>query len=304
MLKINKLFIAIAFMAILPIYAAQDMSEVLRAKTERISSSNQMQSLDENEGEEAANQQIISSDGKRFNVSYEVAMQSNFIKSAPEQADVIPLPVESKILKPLLDSMKLIYKFKNKSTAKELYEFVQQKLLNKFTLEELAQAFEASIFLYCPDLENVFSDRLAQIIKPDISYEYINEIIDPEHWHLIEKFIYLRSPELRPNVDKFSVRDIKQWNLSINDLVDYKEIDGGGVLDLSKFYFVSLDGLKRIPNINNLQELDLSYNQLTQLPANIFNGLNSLQWLYLANNQLTKLPANIFNGVNTMVRAF
>ncbi|MBI5273837.1 MAG: leucine-rich repeat domain-containing protein [Chlamydiales bacterium] len=42
----------------------------------------------------------------------------------------------------------------------------------------------------------------------------------------------------------------------------------------------------------NLHRLYLSYNQLTELPANFLINAANLQWLNLNNNQLTELPAN------------
>jgi Leucine-rich repeat (LRR) protein len=46
--------------------------------------------------------------------------------------------------------------------------------------------------------------------------------------------------------------------------------------------------------------LRLSYNQLTTLPENVFNGLSNLQQLGLDNNQLTSLPENAFNGLSNL----
>ena len=47
----------------------------------------------------------------------------------------------------------------------------------------------------------------------------------------------------------------------------------------------------------NVTELDLHFNQLTQLPKEIGNLVN-LTWLYLSDNQLTQLPKEIGNLVN------
>ncbi len=47
----------------------------------------------------------------------------------------------------------------------------------------------------------------------------------------------------------------------------------------------------------NLRELVLSYNQLSELPPNVFSDLDNLEDLLLDNNLLEALPANIFSDV-------
>ncbi|XP_071956901.1 G-protein coupled receptor GRL101-like [Antedon mediterranea] len=41
-------------------------------------------------------------------------------------------------------------------------------------------------------------------------------------------------------------------------------------------------------------------NQISNLPADIFDGLNNLQRLFLENNQISNLPADIFDGLNNL----
>ena len=52
--------------------------------------------------------------------------------------------------------------------------------------------------------------------------------------------------------------------------------------------------------LSNLQDLDLYYNSLGQLPAevwaNLFSGLSNLQKLNLGVNKLSELPAEVFSG--------
>ena len=73
-----------------------------------------------------------------------------------------------------------------------------------------------------------------------------------------------------------------------------------GRLDLSSKGLTSLEGLNAIAGIENLQWLYLGFNQLSELPAGIFNGLTNLQLLYLVGNQLSELPAGIFDGLTSL----
>ena len=59
-----------------------------------------------------------------------------------------------------------------------------------------------------------------------------------------------------------------------------------GYLDLSHKYINSLEGLQNIPDIQNVQILNLNNNELTSLSPELFAGLGRLEGLYLDDNQL------------------
>jgi len=270
---------------------------------------------------------IRSSDGQEFNLAHNIAMQSKLIKAAYEDQHELEIPVNinSVLLKPLLQAMELLYSMKDKEPSQKIiYETIQQKFFNNFSLEKLTQGFQAAIYLDVPKLENVFADKIAQLINKE-NINAIVELIDPNHWFLIEKFYYLHSLELRPSINNLLLNDnvqlvnalkinpvninykrekiIKQWKLSVNDLVDYNKDttlinDDFDVqaLHLQNCYLASIDGLKRIANINNCQELYLGNNQLTNL-GNSLHGLNALKTLHLDNNQLTDLGDSL-HGLN------
>ncbi len=67
------------------------------------------------------------------------------------------------------------------------------------------------------------------------------------------------------------------------------DVSDRGITDIAGIQYCSI-----------LQELNLSNNQLTNLPAGIFTGLTNLQKLYLGGNQLTNLPAGIFTGLTNL----
>ena len=53
-----------------------------------------------------------------------------------------------------------------------------------------------------------------------------------------------------------------------------------------------------------MQDLDLGWNSLWQLPAevwaNLFSGLTKLQKLILNDNSLSELPAEVFSGLSNL----
>jgi len=57
-------------------------------------------------------------------------------------------------------------------------------------------------------------------------------------------------------------------------------------------YIMDLQELK-----NNLQQLNLSFNQITEIKENSFNGLINLQQLSLDYNQITDIKENSFSGL-------
>lgn len=107
--------------------------------------------------------------------------------------------------------------------------------------------------------------------------------------------------------------------LSVQDLIDKGQcpeietyhddnsiiyLENGGVtesfetyLDLSHKNLTSLDGLQNIPNIESIHNLNLSHNNLTQIPDNIFNKLKNVKVLNLSHNKLIKLPNKIFDNL-------
>lgn len=313
MLKIKNLITLTALFTVFTIYCAQERKE------DYASACSQMQSLDISDNEPF---KIISKDGKVFKIPYEVAMQSNLIKvmhqSDPEEIE-IPIPINSDILYRLLIAMRVIYQKKNHKelplNAKQLYEEIQQSLFKSFNLKQLVAIFYAAIELDFAILENVFADRLAQLIT-DENIDQISYLIRPEHHYLIEKFYYLRSQNIMPefknlliysnrnlqnllNINPINFKHIaeemiQKWKLSVNDFVDYKSIKlskfanstgENDLLNLNYCYITSLDGLQRIQDLNNLKTLYLRSNLLTTL-GNSLNGLNNLNYLVLDGNPM------------------
>ncbi|MDR3645918.1 MAG: leucine-rich repeat domain-containing protein, partial [Candidatus Babeliales bacterium] len=206
------------------------------------------------------------------------------------------------------------------------------QIQDDLSLKKALECFAASVYLDFVPLANVYADQIAQhLFNEDRTFNKNNlvSVIDLflmnssliDSWYLIEKFYYLRSNELRANIDNLllnyipeliEVLDInpgnlnymrlniiKKFYLSINDLIDYDKIklDADEII-INNFSLVSIDGLKRIPNINDFNVIDVSNNLLADLGDN-FQDLNDLDVLMLSHNALTDLGSNL-QGLNSL----
>ena len=55
-----------------------------------------------------------------------------------------------------------------------------------------------------------------------------------------------------------------------------------------------------VKDLQTIQNLDLSYNDIKKLKAHDFWGMTSLRWLNLNNNKLESLPDRIFSGLSSL----
>lgn len=99
------------------------------------------------------------------------------------------------------------------------------------------------------------------------------------------------------NIPELSVKDY----IAINDKT---LVTKDNKIDFDEQGLTSLEGLNEIPHIASVKILDLSDNQLTTVPANIFNGFTNLEQLRLDDNKITKLSANTFSGLTALYRLF
>ncbi len=95
-------------------------------------------------------------------------------------------------------------------------------------------------------------------------------------------------------------------SLSIQDLIDYKkfpDIPHGGRLNLTDLFLTSIDGLSKIKdfkNYNQLKSIDLHNNQITAINKDAFAGLNNLTELRLNSNQISAIDKNAFAGLENV----
>ena len=72
------------------------------------------------------------------------------------------------------------------------------------------------------------------------------------------------------------------------------------VLDLSGMRINNLIGLKQIPDIKKVTDLQLYLNQLKEIPGDAFTGLDQLKILSLRINKFDTIPTNAFASLNNL----
>jgi len=108
--------------------------------------------------------------------------------------------------------------------------------------------------------------------------------------NLLAKWLYLI----------YRIKSKLNYDVSIEELRVFNKLPAiqNGTLDLSNLKINNLYGLKNIPGIEAARTLNLSNNQISELPNN-FTGLNSFRRLDLSDNQISELPNN-FTGLNSL----
>ena len=163
-------------------------------------------------------------------------------------------------------------------------------------LEVLAMRTEARRFVHLPQNQNLnFNDidryiqglRILQSAKAQFRDEVIRQY-------------YLLRGQHMSGIPEAEARRI--YRFSIQELLDNGRLPAivNNRLDLSGRYIADLDGLTQIPQVNNLQILNLGFNQITQIQPNAFLGLGNLRELYLFVNQITQIHANTFRGLGNL----
>lgn len=143
-----------------------------------------------------------------------------------------------------------------------------------------------------------------QVIDRPVMIEQIMKLIQSQQLsHTAMEFgrmYYLITGKDLPNIDK------NDFAFSLRDYLDYKpeiierKIKYGIIVDLNLLQLADLDGLQNIPHLNNIESLDLSKNDLTEIPDLHLLGFNNLERLYLQQNHLSQLPPSCFIGLNNL----
>lgn len=96
------------------------------------------------------------------------------------------------------------------------------------------------------------------------------------------------------------------YKFSLQELIDAGDTgilgDHNSVLSAIGRYINTLDGLRTIPGIqmNHLRRIDLSGNQIENIPPETFRECTHLQTLKLEHNQIHYIDADFFEGLNEL----
>ncbi len=93
------------------------------------------------------------------------------------------------------------------------------------------------------------------------------------------------------------------WGVSVRELLENNRnqvLPWRDALNLSDCYINNLDGLKDIPERDQVVALWLEHNQIAVIKPEVFNGLNNLKHLHLSHNQITTIEKGVFNGLNRL----
>jgi hypothetical protein len=94
---------------------------------------------------------------------------------------------------------------------------------------------------------------------------------------------------------------VSLFGKSIDEIdTKYKRLDDRNILYLNGLDLSTVAGLNEIEKIEDLKVLNLSENELTTLPEEIFRKLSNLEELDLSDNYLSTLPDDMFDNLTNL----
>ncbi|RZC42838.1 LRR 8 domain containing protein [Asbolus verrucosus] len=184
-----------------------------------------------------------------------------------------------------------------------------------FSLQELTTiSFTNTTFGEVPKLsakyleEVIFNDcKLTEVPNIELlpSLTFLN--LANNHIEIIDEMAFAKSENLEEvTLSNNSIAELP-LNLFVNNLdfntlnVDYNPLESFELNLTSDLEFLSLRYCKlsafdrtSAKNLDSLSSLDLSGNQITILPIDVFEGMKDLNYLDLSNNKLLELDGDIF----------
>ncbi len=169
--------------------------------------------------------------------------------------------------------------------AADAYTDLMHRALKTFTVEQLKE--QINLFDREALQKALKRMQLAAIANTNI----VKRNLEHESNLGEEKVIVLKDNFLW-NI-KISIQDLYD-NQATKDLLAFMMDNGLVILDLENLFLTSLDGFQVLPNLETVQALLLSNNQLTTLDKTLLSHLPVLQNLSLHTNNLTTLLPNTF----------
>ena len=257
---------------------------------------------------------LISQTGKdgdtaSFLISRAAAQQSQTIKnylSDTKNNKIIFTNISSKTLEEMVILLEALYKYKTQGlkgkvlldaldtqiTVKnplallQAANYLDVPILIDFAAREVAQEEVASL-----KLKKIFTVPLVQRIKNAFGSSAGPLLNVIAHYYVLVS----RGQKLKDVTEN-------SYGFSFQDYLDYtpeliaKRMDNDNKsLDLSGLQLYNLDGLEELPKINTLLRLNLSNNQLTQLPEFIIN-LPDLGQLNIFKTKIATINPSLFKG--------
>jgi hypothetical protein len=262
--------------------------------------------MEEPESEQQSLITIIDCNGKELHANEKLVatvlpqIYERFKKS-PDRAIAFNGPFES--------SDQTLKKHQKKELLEELFRIYQDSVYAPIT-ETINQVFEAGIYFNSPDL---ILKRLTYYAKKVLSQQEQHPLIQEGHFSysieelLNEKFFTLEkivtthclssSLHCGPGVKRYTVRlNLSDYNIGSLDGIELLEKLDDGWFSNNKVTKIKLDknclkhtNLEQIcNNFPNLEDINLSENQLSELNLNILS--NELSFINLCNNKFQSLP--------------
>ena len=138
--------------------------------------------------------------------------------------------------------------------------------------------------------------REIKATKKDIKNQKIEKLENDFSSHFQKKKIQNKSKKKHPNID-FSSRNQIEFLYGISKFLKKTNQKKNLLFNLLLHFFqITISGL--VLQVRLLRSVDLSFNNIVEIPAGLPLTLPHLQYLNISHNQLTSLPDSIFGFIH------
>lgn len=191
--------------------------------------------------------------------------------------------------------------------SKAIDNFVAQLINSGFFVDETPETFKdlfeaANTLDAAPLIKGILTLGVLATIRQRYNSDFnLLDNLDEDDKKIIAKTSFLSRPHqiAGQSLQAFQNEDtwrIKYYALSVAEVAPYIHAHSDNELNLQRLNIESLEGLSSIPNIAEIQELDLTFNRLFTLSTEAFIGFNNLEKLYLGHNFLQTIQPDTFSA--------